>query len=150
MDMMELTIRGMLFTVPVTSRRAYIFLSAGSRSAVCPAMTMPTFSTFSMNRSWPMLILKPGKLSSLSRVPPVWPRPRPDILAIFTPRLATMGTSTRLVLSPTPPVECLSAFTPEMPLRSRVSPECIMAMVSSRVSSRSIPRKNTAMRKADI
>ena len=89
-------------------------------------------------------------LSSLSSVPPVWPRPRPDIFAIFTPRLATIGTSTSEVLSPTPPVECLSAFTPDTPERSSVSPLCIMAMVRSSVSRRSMPRKQIAIVMADI
>ena len=83
--MMELTISGMLGTVRVTSRRAYIFLSAGSRSAVWPAMAMPKLFTFSINFSSEIPVLKPGKLSSLSIVPPVCARPRPDIFAIFTP-----------------------------------------------------------------
>ena len=65
----------------------------------------------------------------------------PDIFAIFTPRLATIGTSTSEVLSPTPPVECLSAFTPDTPDRSSVSPLCTIAMVRSSVSRRSMPRK---------
>ena len=42
-----------------------------------------------------------------------------------------MGHSTSEVLSPTPPVECLSALIPEMPDRSSVSPEFIMAAASS-------------------
>ena len=33
-------------------------------------------------------------------------------VAIFTPQAATMGAITRVVLSPTPPVECLSALIP--------------------------------------
>ena len=113
-------------------------------------MAMPMRLTFSKKVSSEMAVLKPGKLSSLSMVPPVWPRPRPDILAIFSPAAATMGQRTRLVLSPTPPVECLSAFTPWMGLRSRVSPECIMDMVMSRVSLSSMPRSRIAMHMADI
>ena len=97
-----------------------------------------------------MLMLKPGKLSSLSSVPPVWPRPRPDIFAIFTPQAETIGQRIRLVLSPTPPVECLSALMPFMGLRSRVSPEFIMDMVRSRVSLSLMPRKMMAMHIADI
>ena len=84
---------------------------------------------------------KPEKLSSLSIVPPVWPRPRPDILAILTPQAAIIGTRTREVLSPTPPVECLSALTPETPERSIVSPLWSMASVRSSVSRRFMPRK---------
>ena len=36
--MIEATIKGMASTVAVASRRAYIFLSAGASSAVCPAI----------------------------------------------------------------------------------------------------------------
>ncbi len=46
--------------------------------------------------------------SSLSIVPPVVPRPRPESLATGAPQAATMGSEVRLTLSPTPPVECLS------------------------------------------
>ena len=73
-------------------------------------------------------------LSSLSMVPPVWPSPRPDIFAIFTPQAAIIGQSTRLVLSPTPPVECLSALTPGTAERSIVSPDRIIARVMATVS----------------
>ena len=51
---------------------------------------------------------KPGIASSLSSVPPVWPRPRPLIFANGTPHAATSGASASVTLSPTPPVECLS------------------------------------------
>ena len=113
-------------------------------------MAMPMRLTLSKKVSSLMAVEKPGKLSSLSMVPPVCPRPRPDILAIFTPAAATIGQSTRLVLSPTPPVECLSAFTPRIELRSSVSPECIMAIVMARVSLSSMPRRRIAMHMADI
>ena len=149
-DMIELTIRGIDGTVPVTSRRAYSFLSAGARSAVCPMMAMPWRFTFSKNCSSVSSVLKPGKLSSLSIVPPVCPRPRPDILAIFRPQAATIGQRTRLVLSPTPPVECLSALMPSMGLRSSTSPELTIAVVRSRTSRSSIPFSRMAMHMADI
>jgi hypothetical protein len=45
----------------------------------------------------------PGIDSSLSRVPPVWPSPRPDIFPSGTPQAATMGPTASDVLSPTPP-----------------------------------------------
>ena len=47
--------------------------------------------------------------SSLSMVPPVWPRPRPDILPTGSPQAAASGATTSVTLSPTPPVLCLSA-----------------------------------------
>ena len=56
--------------------------------------------------------LKPFIDSTLSSVPPVWPKPRPDILATLAPQAATIGVKERLVLSPTPPVECLSTLIP--------------------------------------
>ena len=150
LDMMLLTIRGMESTVAVTSRRAYIFLSAGARLAVWPAMTKPTVSAISRKRSGLMAVEKPGKASSLSMVPPVWPRPRPDIFAILPPQAATMGHSTREVLSPTPPVECLSAVWGPRDDRSTMSPEWAMAMVSAVVSGIVIPWNRMAIIRADI
>ena len=54
----------------------------------------------------------PGIDSSLSSVPPVWPSARPEIIGTTTPAAAASGAAIRLVLSPTPPVECLSTFRP--------------------------------------
>ncbi len=86
--------------------------------------------------------------SSLSRVPPVCPRPRPEIMGTLTPQAAASGASASETLSPTPPVECLSIFTPGTSERSSTSPERSMASVRARVSAASIPRKKTAMQKA--
>ena len=44
----------------------------------------------------------------MSSVPPVWPSPRPLIFPNGTPHAATIGATAIEVLSPTPPVECLS------------------------------------------
>ena len=52
----------------------------------------------------------PAKLSSLSMVPPVCPSPLPLILATEMPHAATIGVSASDVLSPTPPVLCLSIW----------------------------------------
>ena len=54
-----------------------------------------------------------------------------------------------VVLSPTPPVECLSTLTPLIPLKSALSPESRMASVRATVSALVIPRKNTAMANAE-
>ena len=80
-------------------------------------------------------MLKPGMDSSLSSVPPENPRPRPLILTTGTPQLATKGARISVVVSATPPVECLSTFMPSTDERSKVSPELAIAMVSSEVSS---------------
>jgi hypothetical protein len=40
----------------------------------------------------------------------VWPRPRPDTIGTATPHAATAGASGIEILSPTPPVECLSTL----------------------------------------
>ena len=82
---------------------------------------------------------KPGMDSSLSSVPPVWPRPRPLIFATGQPAAATMGTTASEVLSPTPPVECLSTLMPGMGERSQVSPEMAICQVSVPVSRAFMP-----------
>ena len=84
-------------------------------------------------------------------MPPVWPSPRPLIFPKGTPQAATIGATATDVLSPTPPVECLSTTRrPSAELRSSVSPERIIASVSACVSRPVSPRKYTAMHQADI
>ena len=76
-----------------------------------------------MNSSVASSTRKPGIDSSLSSVPPVWPSPRPLIFPNGTPHAATIGPTAIEVLSPTPPVECLSTTRrPSAPWRSTVSP----------------------------
>jgi len=124
-------------TVPVTSLSAYNILSAGVICAVCPITAMPTSLTCFRKASGSKVVLNPGIDSSLSTVPPVNPRPRPLILAMGTMQAAAIGATISVVLSPTPPVECLSTLMPLMEERSTVSPEYRMALVSSNISSRS-------------
>ena len=88
--------------------------------------------------------------SSLSSVPPVWPSARPDIIGTTTPAAAASGATMKLVLSPTPPVECLSTLMPGMADRSTVSPERSMHSVSRLTSRSDIPEKKTAIKKDDI
>ena len=88
--------------------------------------------------------------SSLSSVPPVWPSPRPDIMGTATPQQATMGASRSEVLSPTPPVECLSTRGTFQPSNRRRSPDSSMAAVSSDSSSAVSPRQTIAISIADI
>ncbi len=83
-------------------------------------------------------------------VPPVCPSPLPLILAIFTPQAATMGARAREVLSPTPPVLCLSALVSLMADKSSISPLSAIAMVRCRVSSSFIPTNQIAIIMADI
>jgi hypothetical protein len=71
-------------------------------------MAQPIRSTCSRIAAVDIATEKPGIASSLSSVPPVCPRPRPDIFAKASPAAAIRGTSTSEVLSPTPPVLCLS------------------------------------------
>ena len=61
-----------------------------------------------------------------------------------------IGVSASEVLSPTPPVLCLSTFTPLIPERSSTSPLSLMASVKSTVSRGVIPRKQIAIVMADI
>src|SRR4051812_49053114 len=86
-------------------------------------------------------------LSSLSSVPPVWPRPRPEIIGTATSQAARIGASMTLTLSPTPPVECLS--TTGLPRsQSSTSPESRIARVSATRSSLSRPRRKKAIASA--
>ena len=136
-------------TVAVASRSAYSLRSAGAISSVWPMRHAPTVPTSSTKRESGRSTRKPGMLSSLSSVPPVCPRPRPLTIGTRTPQAATSGASGSEILSPTPPVECLSTFRPEMAERSTTRPECSIASRKAG-SSRppSSPRKKTAMRKA--
>ena len=132
--MMLEAISGMLFTVPVTSRRAYINLSAGSSPLDCPMTQRPVFLTISIISPTERSIFTPGIASSLSSVPPVCPSPRPDIFATVTPHAAAIGAETSVVVSPTPPVECLSTFVPLKAERSTIVPEHAIAFVSAAIS----------------
>src|SRR5664279_4275843 len=80
--------------------------------------------------------------SSLSNVPPVWPSARPLIMGTASPQAAAMGATRKLVLSPTPPVECLSTATLPRRWGENFSPESRMAMVRERVSSSDKPRSH--------
>ena len=75
-----------------------------------------------MNSSISISVLYPGIASNLSLVPPVKPSPLPDIFATFTPKEATIGISIRVILSPIPPVLCLSTTFPTDD-KSSTSPE---------------------------
>ncbi len=141
-DMMLAAMSETLSTVAVTSRSAYSFLSAGTMSAVCPTTARPVSLTWATNCSTVSSTRKPGIDSSLSSVPPVWPRPRPLIFPKGTPQAATIGPTTSVVLSPTPPVECLSTTRlPSAAPRSIVSPLRTIASVSANVSTVERPRK---------
>ena len=67
-------------------------------------------------------MLNPGIDSNLSNVPPVCPNPLPDIFAILTSHAAIIGPKTNDVLSPTPPVECLSTLIPSISFKLIISP----------------------------
>ena len=147
--MIEDAIKGSASTVPVTSRKAYNLPSAGARSPVCPVSTKPTSLSWSRNSSLLKSVRKPGIDSILSSVPPLKPRPCPDILPTRSPQAETIGSTTSVVLSPTPPVECLSKAKSTTPVKSRVSPDSAMARVSSVVSLSVIPFRSTAIAQAE-
>ena len=80
----------------------------------------------------------------------MWPRPRPDSWGTATPQAATSGASGRVILSPTPPVECLSAVGRDSDEKSIRSPEAIIAAVQREISRRFIPLSRIAIASADI
>ncbi len=83
-------------------------------------------------------------------MPPVWPRPRPETIGSTPPQAATIGASSRLTLSPTPPVECLSTTGPGSAARDQSStvPERVIARVSATVSARPMPFRQIAIASA--
>ena len=50
-----------------------------------------------------------------------------------------------MILSPTPPVECLSTVGLPSPAKLMRSPDAIIASVMTRISSRDIPLRSTAI-----
>ena len=147
--MIEEAMRGRLSTVAVTSRRAYSLRSAGAISGVCRMRPRPHLRNASRDSFSERLTRKPGIDSSLSSVPPVWPSPRPEIIGTQAPAAAASGARMRLVLSPTPPVECLSTRGPGRSERSSTSPVRIIDSVRATVSAAVIPLKKTAIARAD-
>ncbi|EFV91940.1 hypothetical protein ES5_08431 [Dietzia cinnamea P4] len=133
-------------TVPVTSRRAYRARSAGARSDPAAQITAPVRPRTSRIAATSRSARHPGIDSSLSRVPPVWPSPRPDSCGTATSQVASSGVSTRVIASPTPPVECLSTVGTTAPPRGTVDrssrvPERTMAEVHREISRSVMPRK---------
>ena len=139
--MIEAAISGRQATVAVTSRRANSFLSAGAISTVWPMSAAPTSSRVARNSASERSVLKPGIDSSLSSVPPECASARPEIIGTSTPAAATTGAITSDVLSPTPPVECLSTRGRPRSEKSTISPEWSIASVSASVSSVVMPRR---------
>jgi len=150
LDMIELAISGMDSTVPVTSRRAYSLRSAGARPEPAAHTTAPAARSTPSISSAESEARQPGMDSSLSSVPPVWPRPRPDSCGTAAPQAATVGASGNVILSPTPPVECLSVVGRSSPDQSIRSPERIIASVHRATSRRVIPFSRIAMARAAI
>ena len=144
-DITEAAIRPGAGTVPVTSRRAYSSRSAGTSAADWATTAQPTVPTWTSSSDVESAMRKPGIASSLSSVPPVCARPRPDIFATGIPIAAQSGASASVVLSPTPPVECLSTIRRPSGERSIVSPDSTIAAVSACVSASLRPRKTTAI-----
>ena len=113
-------------------------------------MTAPTDSSCANISSLESAARQPGIDSSLSRVPPVWPSPRPESWGTATPHAATSGASGRVILSPTPPVECLSAVGRDSAEKSIRSPEAIIAAVQRAISRGTMPLSRIAIASADI
>ncbi len=90
--------------------------------------------------------------SNLSSVPPVWPRPRPEIIGTKPPQAAIIGPSISETTSPTPPVECLSTTGPgRFSERHSITwPESRMASVKATRSSMFMSLKKTAIASAAI
>ncbi len=144
-DMMEPTISGSDGTAATMSRRAYSVRSAGAMPTVWAMIAAPQPSMSSSVPRRSRRDSQPGIAPSLSSVPWVWPSPRPAIIATGTPTAASSGARTSEMVSPTPPVECLSTTSGRSAARFQTSPECSISSVSQCVSSALIPRQQMAI-----
>ena len=139
--MMLAAMSGIESTVAVALRNAYILRSAGAISLVWPIITQWIRSSCRRASTNERSVRKPGMDSSLSRVPPVCPSPRPDIMGTASPAAAINGARTIDTLSPTPPIECLSTAGRSSPDVSSRDPLSSIASVSATVSEWSNPRR---------
>ena len=73
------------------------------------------------------------------------PRPRPEIIGTQTPSQASSGASTSEVLSPMPPVLCLSTRMGSYAFQASMVPLWSIASVSAAVSSGVMPWKKMAI-----
>jgi len=148
--MMLAAMSGITSTVAVASRSAYSFRSAGTISSVWLSIAQPILAICFSASASVSAVLKPGIDSSLSRVPPVCPSPRPDIIGTATPSDAMSGARMSDVLSPTPPVECLSIRAIGRRERSSLFPLSSIASIIAFISLGSSPRKYIAISSAAI
>ena len=88
-----------------------------------------------------MDVWKLGIDSSLSIVPPVYANPLPAIIGTMIPRDDNMGAKIKEILSPIPPVLCLSATYLSMLLNLNFSPELTIELTKEKVSESLIPLK---------
>ena len=143
-------ISGIASTVAVTSRSAYNFLSAGANPLPAAQITAPhSFKTDNIS-AFDSDARQPGIDSILSRVPPVCPKPLPESCGTAAPQAATSGASGNVILSPTPPVECLSTVGLSSSVHESRSPLRSMASVHRATSWLFIPLRSIAIRSADI
>jgi hypothetical protein len=110
-------------------------------------MAQPMSATIWRKRSSGTSVTTPGIASILSSVPPVWPRPRPEIIGFQTPMQASIGARRSEVQSPRPPVECLSTTRPGRSQRI-TSPESRMESVRATRSGVVRPLRQAAIAKA--
>ena len=78
------------------------------------------------------------------------PRPRPESWGTATSKTATRGASGKVILSPTPPVECLSEVGRLSEEKSIRSPLAIIAAVHREISARVMPLRRMAIAREDI
>ena len=131
----------MLDTVAVTSLREYNFLSKGTIVSEYPIIPVPTLFTIFTNSSLVSGKTNPGIASNLSIVPPVCPKPLPESFAVPILKAANNPAKAIVVLSPTPPVECLSIKNFSIPSNFITSPLFIISSVNTFSSSFVIPLK---------
>ena len=146
-DMMLAVMSGIDSTVPVTSRSAYIVRSAGTIVSLCRSWRSPPRRRAARSAPPKVHAVAADGLELVQRPARVAQRPAAHHRDP-TPQAAATGARTREILSPTPPVECLSTSGPGTPERSSTSPDAIIARVRPR-SPRRHALEHMAMRRAE-
>ena len=143
LERIEATISGSDSTVPVASRIAYRRRSAG---ASCAGLADDRAAGARRPRAGSARgrgCCRSRGSSRACRACRRCGRARgPEIIGTAPPQAATIGASSRLTLSPTPPVECLSSAGPGRSTsdQSSTSPECVLWWVKrDRARRRSCP-----------
>ena len=127
-------INGMEGIAPIFFRRSKRIDSTGEISSCRSANAHPSLRTWSVKSSKSISVLTFGIAFNFSVVEVKCSSSSPFIMGMATPEAAANGPRTKVVLSPTPPVEYFSILGRETSIISITSPESIISSVKLAIS----------------